>query len=67
MKIYTTISDTIVNLHEKWRLEKMAAKKGSWFLILDSGSQLSNQWGAYELKTIENCREMRTLPRCSHV
>jgi hypothetical protein len=32
-----------------------------WFLVLDTGSNLSKSSGAYKLKTIMKCKEMRTL------
>ncbi len=37
----------------------------AWFLVLQHGSMMSKTWGAYKLKTIMNCSEMKILPQCS--
>ena len=40
----------------------MVANNKRWFLLLDSGSNLQNNWGAYKLKSIKNLGEMKMLP-----
>lgn len=35
----------------------------NWILIIEKGSQFSNANGAYQLKTIMNCKEMNILPK----
>jgi hypothetical protein len=40
----------------------MDVDKKVWFLLLDCGSNLEKNWGAYKLKSIKNLGEMKMLP-----
>jgi hypothetical protein len=35
----------------------------NWMLIIEKGSQFTNINGAYQLKSIMNCKEMAILPK----
>lgn len=41
----------------------MDVRVDAWFLILNHHSGLSKSWGAYQLKSILNCKEMKILPK----